>query len=191
MGQWCWKPWSDRVLIPYVWIKGLIMERCVLLTSTPVCCLVPRRDNTRGVDVNNTHLSMIDPDYNMMPKILLFIYQYSVQWNQIKAWIESNHSPCCHVTTQSWWQVSLSPPPPVAKVYASVFFWKQNVLIELRQSGVIACRQRSRSCGEFKSWISVSQCPLQRKWWVLHNYDISVLEQVGMFFHGIVYLMKV
>ena len=34
-----------------------------------------RRDS--GVDVNNTHLSMINPYYYMMPTISLFIYQYS------------------------------------------------------------------------------------------------------------------
>ena len=29
-----------------------------------------------GVDVNNTHLSMINPDYNMMLEISFTIYQY-------------------------------------------------------------------------------------------------------------------
>ena len=52
------------------------MDRCVLLTSTPECVVSPRRAITRacalviarrgetthsGVDVNNTHLSMINP----------------------------------------------------------------------------------------------------------------------------------
>ena len=54
------------------------MDRCVLLTSTSECVVSPRGETTHeGVDVNNTHLPMIDPDYNMMPTILLFIYQYS------------------------------------------------------------------------------------------------------------------
>ena len=54
------------------------MDRCVLLTSTPECVVSPRGETTHeGVDVNNTHLSMINPDYNMMPTILLFIDQYS------------------------------------------------------------------------------------------------------------------
>ena len=40
-------------------------------------------------------------------------------------------------------------------------------------------------CGVFKSWISDAHCPLQSKWRVLYNYDVSVLQQVGMFFNGI------
>ena len=65
--------------------------------------------------------------------------------------------------------------------------------IELRQTGVVCYpwRQRSWSCGVFKSWISDARCPFQWKWQVLHNYDISVLQQVGMFFDGIACLMKV
>ena len=60
--------------------KGLIMDWCVLLTSTPECVVSPRRAIPRaqpegsprgettheGVDVNNTHQSMINPDYNMI-----------------------------------------------------------------------------------------------------------------------------
>ena len=71
--------------------KGLIMDRCVLLTSTPERVVSPRRAITgaqpewsprgetthEGVDVNNTHLSMINPDYNMMLAISVTIYQYS------------------------------------------------------------------------------------------------------------------
>ena len=67
-------------------LKGLIMDRCVLFTSTPLCVVSPRWEITRaqperlprgetthkGVDVNNTHLSMINPDYNTN---CLFIYQ--------------------------------------------------------------------------------------------------------------------
>ena len=34
-------------------------------------------------------------------------------------------------------------------------------------------------------------CPFQWKWQVLHNYDISVLQQVGMFFDGVACLIKV
>ena len=38
-----------------------------------------------GVDVNNTHLSMINPDYIMMLAISVTIYQYSAYSKQIKA----------------------------------------------------------------------------------------------------------
>ena len=80
--------------------KGLIMDRCVLLTSTAECVVWPCGETTHeGVDVNNTHLSMINPVYSMMPAIFVIIYQYSAYQKQIKTWIESNHSRRCHVTT--------------------------------------------------------------------------------------------
>ena len=58
------------------------MDRCVLLTSTPSCVVSPRpavRGETthEGVDANNTHLSMINPDYNMMPAFSIRTNQYS------------------------------------------------------------------------------------------------------------------
>ena len=84
------------LIFPCVLFKGLIMDRCMLLTSTPEWVVSPRRAITRaqpsgcalviarrgettheGVDVNNTHLSMINPDYNMMLAISVTIYQYS------------------------------------------------------------------------------------------------------------------
>ena len=38
------------------------MDGCVLLTSTPSCVVSPRGETThQGVDVNNTHPSMINP----------------------------------------------------------------------------------------------------------------------------------
>ena len=48
-----------------------------------------------------------------------------------------------------------------------------------------AWRHRRWSCGVF-----IAHCPFQQKWRVLHSYDISALEQVGMSFNGIAYLMK-
>ena len=67
------------------------MDGCVLLTSTPSCVVSPRRAIPRapargiarrgettheGVDVNNTHPSMINPDYNMILANLTLNYQY-------------------------------------------------------------------------------------------------------------------
>ena len=78
-------------LLTFVCIfKGLIMDGCVLLTSTPECVVSPRRAIPRaqpegsprgettheGVDVNNTHPSMINPDYNMLLANLTLNYQY-------------------------------------------------------------------------------------------------------------------
>ena len=70
--------------------KGLIVDRYAVLTSTPECVLSPRRAITRaqpewsprgetthgGVDVNTAYLSMINPDYRMMPTISDLIYPY-------------------------------------------------------------------------------------------------------------------
>ena len=83
--------------------------------------------------------------------------------------------------------------PTVAKTPVSVFEKDWACEIELRQTGVncFAWWQRSWSCGVFKSWISNAHCPFQWKWQVLHIYDISVLQQVGMFFNGIACLVKV
>ena len=41
--------------------SGLIMDRYVLLTSTPSCVVSPWGQTTReGLDINNTHLAMIN-----------------------------------------------------------------------------------------------------------------------------------
>ena len=83
--------------------------------------------------------------------------------------------------------------PPVAKMRVQIFAGDWTWEIELCQTIVIGFpwRRRSWSCGVFKSWISYAHCPFQWKWQVLHNYNISVLQQVGMFFDGIACLMKV
>ena len=75
---------------------------------------------------------------------------------------------------------SCRPHPRWRKCTRQFFCGKQSVSIELHQSSVIAWRQHHRSCG-----------PFQRKWRVLHIRYISLLEQVGMSFNGIAYLMKV
>ena len=90
-----------KAWFPLIIYYGLLKE-CVLLTSTPKCVVSPRRAITRaprgettheGVDVNNTHLSIINPYNNITPTILVLIYQYSAYQKQIKAWIESYRSP--------------------------------------------------------------------------------------------------
>ena len=111
----------------------------------------------------------------------------------IEVCIKSNRSLRCHVTTLSRWQVSESPPPPVAKMRVLVFAGDWACGIELRQTGVICFpwRHRSWSCGVFKSWISDAHCTFRWKWKVLHSYDTSVLQQVGTFFDGMACLMKI
>ena len=45
------------------------MDGCVLLTSTPSCVVSPRGETTHyGVDINNTHPSMINPLNNYLDK---------------------------------------------------------------------------------------------------------------------------
>ena len=55
-----------------VMFKGLIMDLCMLLTSTPECVVSPRGETTyEGVDVNNTHQFMFNPDYSMKHTFIL------------------------------------------------------------------------------------------------------------------------
>ena len=97
--------------------------------------------------------------------------------------------PCHHVILVA--SIAVAPSPGRESARAS-FCGKQSVLVELHQSGVIAWRPwHRRSCGVFKSWISVAHCPFERKRRVLHIWYISVLEQVGMSINGIAHLMKV
>ena len=98
--------------------------------------------------------------------------------------------PCHHVILVASIAVASTPG---RKMRVPVFAGDWACEIELRQTGVICFpwRQRSWSCGVFQSWISDAHCPFHWKWQVLHNYDISVLQQVGMFFDGIACLMKV
>ena len=78
-------------LLIHVGIKGLIMGMCVLLTLdseyvVSACRAIMRAQHVwspsgetthEGVDVNNKHLSMNNPDYNTMPTIFALIYQYT------------------------------------------------------------------------------------------------------------------
>ena len=119
--------------------------------------------------------------------------QYSAHWKQFKVLIESNHTLRCHVTTLSWWQLSQSLPPSVAKMRVPVLRETERV----KSNGARAASSASRGDNEvdhavcLKTWISDVHCPFQWKWQVLQNYDISVLQQVGMFFDGIACFMKV
>ena len=78
---------NEMMSVCEILIKGLIMDRCVLLKTTPEWVVSPHGETTHEVvDVNNTHLSMINPpDYYMMLAISVNIYQYSAYQKQIKA----------------------------------------------------------------------------------------------------------
>ena len=58
------------------------MDGCVLLTSTPSCVVSPRGETTHsGVDVNNTHPSMINPLNSVHVKIHVsnYIFKHNVE----------------------------------------------------------------------------------------------------------------
>ena len=110
----------------------------------------------------------------------------------------SNMIVCVLSVSNSRWCCFAAPgdlegAAPVAKMRVPVFAGGWACEIELRQTGVICFpwRQRSWSYGVFKCWISDAHFTFQWKWQVLHNYDISVLQRVGMFFDGIACLTKV
>ena len=80
---------------------------------------------------------------------------------------------------------SITVAPPRSRKCACQFLQEtERVKSNCARTGVICFpwRHRSWSCGVFKSWISDAHCPFQWKWQVLRDYDISVLQQVGMFF---------
>ena len=162
-------------------VTGRMTEACGSLTVVGLrdqagLCVYCWCQTLEGVVSPHRAITREQPDYNMMPQF------FSTATN-----ILLTKRFGARATT------SESLPPPVAKMRVLVFVGDWACEIELRQTGVICFpwRQRSWSCGVFKSWISNAHCPFQWKWQVLHNYDISVLQQVGMFFDGIACLMKV
>ena len=157
---------------------------CVLLVSNARgCCLAPRRDNTRG-SLSPTIL-MFDPNYNMMPPY--FSTATDILLIKINLKFESRATAVSVATSPRYLRGKYSSRPhPRSRKCACQFLQET----ERVKSNCFPWRQRGWSCGVFKSWISDAHCPSQRKWQVLHNYDISVLQQVGIFFNGIACLVK-
>ena len=81
-------PWDiHMVLLCFLLLGGLLSSCfwyfyrmwCMPMVDIMGCALVIARCSEtihEGVDVNNKHLSMINSNYNMMPKISVLIYQY-------------------------------------------------------------------------------------------------------------------
>ena len=135
----------------------------LLVSNSRVCCLAPRRDNTRRSLTRHTRSCLI-------PIITWCHHFFSTTTNivLIKSNLKSESratSLRCHVTTWSLGQVSQSPPSLVAKMRVPVFAGDWACEIELHQTSVICFlwRQRSWSCGVFKSWISYAHCPFPMK----------------------------
>ena len=152
-----------------------------------------RRDNTRGSLTPTIHTQ------SCLIPIKTWCHHFSTATNILL--IKSNLKFESRATTVS---IAMSPRyrggkyrsrlhPRSRKCACQIFAGDWACEIELRQTGVICYpwRQRSWSCGVFTSWISDARCPFQWKWQVLHNYYISVLQQVSMFFDAIACLMKV
>ena len=72
-------------------VKGLNMDGCVLLTSTLECVVSPqaewspRNETEHETDhISNTHPSVVNPDYYMIPTALVMNYQYSAYYKALK-----------------------------------------------------------------------------------------------------------
>ena len=187
------------------------MDRCVLLTSTPECVVSPQARQhmiitwCRQFPSLSTNILLIKSKLKLESRAIAV---RAVMSPRNPGAVMSPRNPggkyrCCPHTRSRKWTCQF-----VVVVYLFVCFFVfffvfvfvfvfvffgggQSVWMELHHCGAIAWRQCSQSCGVFKSWISVPHCPVQRKWRVLHNYDISMLEQVCVSFNGIAYLMKV
>ena len=167
-------------------LKELFMDRCVLLTSTPVCVVSPRRAITKAqISTAQTNPWLIQiitwcrQFSSLSANILLIKSTLKLQWRAIAVGVTmlTRKYPC-----------RLHPQP---RNWTPFFAGSRACYTNCARSGGIAWRQRRRSCGVFKSCISVALGPFQWKWRDLHIWYISVLEQVGMSFDGIPYLMKV
>ena len=138
---------------------------CVVDINSRVCCLAPRRDNTWLIPIITSCWQFP----SISTPILLIKSILKLESRAIAARVPMS-------PRNLGGKYRCRPHPRSRKCTRQFFF-----------AGSRTCR----SCGVFKNWISVAHWPFHRKWRVLHNYDISVLEQVGMSFNGIAYLMKV
>ena len=100
-------------------LKGLIMDWCVLLTSTPESVVSPRGETTHeGVDVNNTHQSMINPNYNMIrtfiPPKTTSIHVFPLQ-SPIKVLSNRSHFVLPSSCSRYWTTPQMAPAVLTAK----------------------------------------------------------------------------
>ena len=169
--------------------KGSNMIVCVLLVSNSLgCCLAApaRRDNTRESLIPTIHTQSCWIPIITWCHHFFHCNQYSAHWKQFKLWIESNHSPlpCHHVILVASIAVASTPGGENARVSfcGRLSVWNRTAP-DRRHLLPVATMKLIMRC--------VAHCPFKRKWQVLHNYDISVLQRVGMFSDGIACLMKV
>ena len=153
----------------YSLIKGLIMDRCVLLTSTPECVVSPRRAITRAhpypwlIPI----ITWCRPFLFVTTNILLIKSKLKLVSRAIAVGVAMSPR-----NLGGKYRCRSHPRPRTCT--RQFFCGNQSMLIELHQSGAIAWRpwQHRRSCGVCKSWIYVAHCPFERKWRVLHMWYI-------------------
>ena len=122
-----------------------------MMVSLPTHICVTRPQWVMGLIMGRCALLTSTPEFVLSPRRAIV----SLNGEQSQSAL-----PCHHVILVA--NIAIAPTPGRESSRAS-FLGTQSVLVELHQSGVIAWRQRRRSCGVFKSWISVAHCPFQWK----------------------------
>ena len=129
-----------------VLFKGLIMDRCVLLTPTPECVVSPRRTITRA----QPEWSLLGETTHTYPWIIPII-----TWCRPFAFVPTNILLIKNKLKLNSRAIAAGVAmSPRNLVFLGGFFCgNQSVFIALHQSGVIAWRPRQhrRSCGVFKA----------------------------------------
>ena len=191
--------------IQKLWLKGLIMDRCVLLTSTSGFSRRAGRLRGRSPSVRpaarqpTRELMSTTHTYPWLIPIITWGWQFpSLSTNILLIKSKLNLESRAIVVG-----VAMSPrnlggkyccrPKPRWRKCTRQFFPRTRACQSncIRVASSLAWRQHCRSCVVFKSLIYMAHCPFQRKWRVLRIRYISVLEQVGMSLNWIAYLMKV
>ena len=173
-------------------LPRVLSRRGAITRAAPSWSLAATRQHPREFDTNITHTIMFDPDYNMMPP---FFPQQPI-FCSLKAISSVNREqpqsplPCHHVISVASIGVASTPGHENARdsFCGRLSVWNRTTPDRRHLLPVATTKLIMRYV---QSWISYAHCPFQWKWQVLHNYDISVLLQVGMFFDGIACLMKV
>ena len=155
-------PWFNR-LSRHPFLTSNWSRRSIR-TSTPECVVSPRRAITRAQPPT---ITWCWPFPFVSTKILLIKSKLKLESRAIAVAVAMS-------PRNLGGKYRCRPHPRSRKFTRQFFCGKQSVLIELHQSGVIAWWpwQHRRSCGVFKSWISVAHCPFQRIWRVLHIWYV-------------------
>ena len=114
-------------------------------------------------------------------------------------WIESNRSLRCHVTTLSRWQVSESPPPPVAKMRVIVLRETERVKSNYARSASSASRGDNEVdhavCSKAEFQMHTALCPFPMKmasstqlWYIRASAGRYVFRWNGLLDEGLAFV---